>query len=56
MVWWWRFDLKPLPMRGSPAWHEQIARRIQIAFYVVILCMVASGIGMRSKRSFTLSN
>ena len=43
---WWRFDLKPLPVQGSPAWQEQIARWVHIAFYVVILGMVASGIGM----------
>lgn len=46
IVWWWRFDLKPLPVRGSPAWQERIARWVHIAFYVVMLGMVASGIGM----------
>lgn len=46
IVWWWRFDVKPLPVRGSPAWQERIARAVHVAFYVVILGMVASGIGM----------
>jgi cytochrome b561 len=43
---WWRFDRKPLPVQGSPRWQERIARWIHLAFYVVILGMVASGIGM----------
>ncbi|GAJ93753.1 cytochrome b/b6 domain-containing protein [Agrobacterium sp. SHOUNA12C] len=43
---WWRFDLKPLPMKGSPAWQERIARWVHLAFYIVILGMIASGIGM----------
>jgi cytochrome b561 len=46
IVWWWRFDLKPLPVAGSPAWQERIASWVHGAFYVVILAMVASGIGM----------
>ncbi|HEX8049510.1 cytochrome b [Rhizobium sp.] len=43
---WWRFDLKPLPVKGSPAWQERIARWVHVAFYIVILGMIASGIGM----------
>jgi len=46
IVWWWRFDRKPLPVKGSPAWQELIARWVQVAFYVVILAMAASGVGM----------
>lgn len=46
MVWWWRFDRKPLPVAGSPGWQERIAGWVHIGFYVVILGMVASGIGM----------
>jgi cytochrome b561 len=46
IVWWWRFDRKPLPVEGSPAWQERVARWVHVAFYVVILGMVASGIGM----------
>jgi cytochrome b561 len=46
IVWWWRFDRKPLPVEGSPAWQERIAQAVHAAFYVIILGMVASGIGM----------
>lgn len=46
IVWWWRFDLSPIPVPGSPAWQERVARWVHIAFYVIILGMVASGIGM----------
>lgn len=46
IVWWWRFDRKPLPVEGSPAWQERIAQWVQVAFYVVILGMAASGIGI----------
>lgn len=46
IVWWWRFDRKPPPVQGSPVWQERLARGIHIAFYVVILGMIASGIGM----------
>lgn len=46
IVWWWRFDLRPLPAGGSPAWQERLARWVHVAFYVIILGMVASGIGM----------
>ncbi|MQB40315.1 cytochrome b/b6 domain-containing protein [Rhizobium sp. ICMP 5592] len=43
---WWRFDRKPLPVKGSPAWQQRIARWVHVAFYIVILGMIASGIGM----------
>jgi cytochrome b561 len=46
IVWWWRFDVKPLSVKGLPAWQERIAGWVHIAFYVVILGMVASGIGL----------
>ena len=46
IAWWWRFDLRPLPAQGSPAWQERIARFVHVAFYIVILGMAASGIGM----------
>ena len=46
IVWWWRFDRKPLPVEGSTHWQERIASWVHVAFYVVILGMVASGIGM----------
>lgn len=46
IVWWWRFDRKPIPVEGSQPWQERFARFVHVVFYVVILGMVASGIGM----------
>jgi cytochrome b561 len=46
VVWWWLFDRKPRPVQGSPAWQEWLAWATHVAFYIVILGMVASGIGM----------
>lgn len=46
IVWWWRFDLKPQPVQGSSVWQERLARAVHVAFYIVILGMAASGIGM----------
>jgi cytochrome b561 len=46
IVWWWRFDRKPAPVAGSPYWQERTARAVHLLFYVVILGMIASGVGM----------
>ncbi|MBB3398744.1 cytochrome b561 [Rhizobium sp. BK538] len=46
IVWWWFFDKKPEPVQGSLLWQERLARGVHIAFYIVILGMIASGIGM----------
>ncbi|MGY6710099.1 MAG: cytochrome b [Rhizobiaceae bacterium] len=46
IVWWFFLDKKPLPVQGSPAWQERLARAVHVLFYVVILGMAASGIGM----------
>ncbi len=46
IVWWWRFDRKPKPIAGSSYWQERLARGVHIFFYIVILGMIASGIGM----------
>ncbi len=46
IVWWWFFDRKPAPVMGSPLWQERLARGVHIALYIVILGMIASGIGM----------
>lgn len=44
---WWLFaDSKPEPLGNSPRWQEQAARAVHLLFYVVILGMAASGIGM----------
>jgi len=43
---WWAFDRKPEPVAGSPHWQERTARMVHVLLYVVILGMIASGIGM----------
>ena len=46
IVWWWGFDRKPNPVAGVPGWQERTARAVHILLYVVILGMIASGVGM----------
>lgn len=46
VFWWWRVDQKPAPVAGDPAWQTFSAKAIHVAFYIVILGMAASGIGM----------
>lgn len=46
IVWWWRFDRKPAPVQASPRWQERLAVFVHVAFYIFILGMVASGIGI----------
>ncbi len=46
IVWWFGFDRKPDAVAGSPRWQERTARLVHILFYVVILGMIASGMGM----------
>jgi len=46
IVWWLGFDRKPNPVAGVPRWQERTARVVHVLFYVVILGMIASGIGM----------
>lgn len=46
LFWWWRVDQKPRPTDGAPAWQTYTAKAIHVLFYVVILGMIASGIGM----------
>jgi cytochrome b561 len=43
---WWRFDRRPDPIAASPHWQERAAQAVHILFYVVLLGMIASGIGM----------
>ncbi|MDK1494848.1 hypothetical protein QN219_33700 [Sinorhizobium sp. 7-81] len=43
---WWRFDRKPLTVQVSSRCQDRIPSWIHVAFYVVILGMVAGGIGM----------
>ena len=43
---WWIFaDAKPSPV-SMPSWQARTSRAVQVLFYVVILGMAASGIGM----------
>jgi len=44
--WWWGFDRKPNPIAGSEPWQERTAQAVHLLFYVVIVGMIASGIGM----------
>lgn len=46
LFWWWRVDQKPKPVAGDPAWQTLSAKGIHVLFYVVILGMVASGMGI----------
>jgi cytochrome b561 len=46
IVWWWRFDRRPDPVAGSPRWQERAARAVHVLFYVALLAMIASGMGM----------
>ena len=45
LFWWWQVDQKPKPVEGDPAWQTRSAKGIHVLFYVVILGMIASGIG-----------
>jgi len=44
--WWWGWDRKPGPVAGSPRWQARTAQAVHVLFYIVILGMIASGIGM----------
>jgi cytochrome b561 len=44
--WWWGFDRKPNPVAGTPRWQELTAQVVHVLFYIIILGMIASGIGM----------
>ena len=45
IIWWLFVDQKPAPV-SMPTWQDRGARAVHFIFYVVILGMVASGIGM----------
>lgn len=46
IIWWWRFDIKPASAGDDPHWQRISARVVHMLFYIVILGMAASGIGM----------
>lgn len=45
IVWWLFVDRKPDPI-PMPSWQDRISRATHLLFYIVILGMTASGIGM----------
>lgn len=46
IAWWWFADRKPESVPNMPAWQDVSARAVHLLFYIVILGMAASGIGM----------
>jgi cytochrome b561 len=46
LVWWWRMDRKPAAAEGMPAWQHAAARWAHRLLYVLLLVLLASGIGM----------
>ena len=46
LLWWWLADTKPQAPADDPKWQRVSARAVHLLFYVVILGMAASGIGM----------
>lgn len=46
IAWWWFADRKPDAGTGDPAWQVLSAKAIHILFYIVIVGMATSGIGM----------
>ncbi|MEX0346859.1 MAG: cytochrome b [Rhizobiaceae bacterium] len=46
IAWWWFADRKPASIPDMPAWQDISARAVHLLFYIVILGMAASGIGM----------
>lgn len=46
LFWWWRVDVKPAPNQSDPRWQTRIAHSVHVLFYIVIIGMAASGIGM----------
>ncbi len=43
---WWRLDAKPAAIGGGPKWQELSAKAVHVLFYIIIIGMAASGIGM----------
>lgn len=46
MLWWWLLDRKPESVAGSPRWQESAAHLVHILLYVLVLGMIATGIGL----------
>jgi cytochrome b561 len=46
LAWWWLVDRKPADPEGSPRWQALAASVVHKLFYLLILVMAASGLGM----------
>ncbi len=46
IMWWWLADRKPEPMIGTSLVKRRLAGFVHISFYIVILAMAGSGIGL----------
>ncbi len=46
IIWWWRFDTKPSAVGNDPRWQSLSAKTVHVLFYIIIIGMTASGIGM----------
>ncbi|MFC3703635.1 cytochrome b [Devosia honganensis] len=46
IAWWLLADRKPAPIAGTPAWQEALARFTHRLLYLVLVIMLASGIGL----------
>ena len=46
ILWWLLADKKPAPVAGDPAWQAMSAKAVHILFYIVVIGMATSGIGM----------
>ncbi|MGH1539580.1 MAG: cytochrome b [Arenicella sp.] len=46
ILWWTLADKKPAPESTGPEWQNFLAKVVHVLFYVVIIGMAASGIGM----------
>ncbi len=44
IIWWLAADKKPDTVAGQPAWQALTSRTVHFLFYLLLLCMVASGI------------
>ncbi|MGD9923826.1 MAG: cytochrome b [Pseudorhodoplanes sp.] len=46
IAWWWFADRKPLPVAGQPPLLRRAASAVHLVFYILIVGLAASGIGM----------
>lgn len=46
IAWWWFADRKPQPVAGQPPVLHRTATAVHVLFYIVIIGLAASGIGM----------